>query len=192
MINWEGGRTQPSHICWPRFRNTWMIRIWISWRTCFHGRRSFRKNAKSGLPRWNSLASSDAGKVEIQKTKNEKFSQEVPRFLLFFVCKGTGGLPVTKLLSHLDCYCSSCSGSWRFYYCTWSEKEKGQRLTFKWAMCPHTFICELAIYKLKKVWICDKIGQITILNPGGNRYNPGLRIHYSKMKRGKKMKKRLF
>lgn len=29
------------------------------------------------------------------KQKNEEFSQEVPRFLLFFVCKGTGGLPVT-------------------------------------------------------------------------------------------------
>ena len=31
----------------------------------------------------------------MRKTKNEEFSQEVPRFLLFFVCKGTGGLPVT-------------------------------------------------------------------------------------------------
>ena len=31
------------------------------------------------------------------KTKNEEFSQEVPRFLLFFVCKGTGGLPVTLI-----------------------------------------------------------------------------------------------
>ena len=35
----------------------------------------------------------------MRKTKNEEFSQEVPRFLLFFVCKGTGGLPVTNLQS---------------------------------------------------------------------------------------------
>ena len=32
----------------------------------------------------------------MRKTKNEEFTQEVPRFLLFFVCKGTGGLPVTN------------------------------------------------------------------------------------------------
>ena len=33
----------------------------------------------------------------MRKTKNEEFSQEVPRFLLFFVCKGTSGLPVTEV-----------------------------------------------------------------------------------------------
>ena len=36
----------------------------------------------------------------MRKTKNEEFSQEVPRFLLFFVCKGTGGLPVTLSTKH--------------------------------------------------------------------------------------------
>ena len=39
----------------------------------------------------------------MRKTKNEEFSQEVPRFLLFFVCKGTGGLPVTdSVVGFLD------------------------------------------------------------------------------------------
>lgn len=33
--------------------------------------------------------------LKYRKQKNEEFSQEVPRFLLFFVCKGTSGLPVT-------------------------------------------------------------------------------------------------
>ncbi|MCI6664820.1 MAG: hypothetical protein MSE26_00820, partial [Lachnospiraceae bacterium] len=39
------------------------------------------------------------------KTKNEEFSQEVPRFLLFFVCKGTGGLPVTMSINTIQLLC---------------------------------------------------------------------------------------
>lgn len=45
------------------------------------------EDAKSGLPRCNSPTSSDADLVEIWKTKNEEFPQEVPRFRLLLFLK---------------------------------------------------------------------------------------------------------